>query len=41
MRKKKPDIRDRIYWILSAAILFPWVVWLIIELPPLSTIFAS
>ena len=42
--KKLPRAQDRdttkekVYTILSFAILFPWVVWLIIELPHLTTI---
>ena len=45
--KKLPRPRDRdttkekVYTILSFAILFPWVAWLIIELPPLTTIFTN
>ena len=45
--KKLPRPQDRgttkekIYTILSFAILFPWVAWLIIELPPLTTIFTN
>ena len=44
--KKLPRPRDRctrekIYMILSVAIMFPWLLWLIIELPHLTTIFAG
>ena len=28
-----PDAREKIYMILSVAIMFPWLLWLIIELP--------
>ena len=43
MKPKQKDDRKRegIYIVLSLAILFPWVIWLIIELPPLPMVFAS
>ena len=41
MRKNDPDAREKIYMILSVAIMFPWLLWLIIELPYLTTIFAA
>ena len=44
MPKKRQDRKtgkEGIYTILSIAILFPWVVWLIINLPPLPMVFAA
>ena len=41
MRKNDPDAREKIYMILSVAIMFPWLLWLIIELPHLTTIFTN
>ena len=41
MRKKQRHVREKIYMILSVAILFPWVIWLIINLPPLPMVFAA
>ena len=38
MRKNDPDAREKIYMILSVAIMFPWLLWLIIALPHLTTI---
>ena len=40
-RQVRKTAREKIYMILSIAILFPWVIWLIIELPPLPMVFAS
>ena len=41
MRKNDPDAREKIYMILSVAIMFPWLLWLIINLPPLPMVFAA
>ena len=45
--KKLPRPQDRgatkekVYTILSVAIMFPWLLWLIIALPHLTTIFTN